>query len=386
MLIDRFPKFNSDDYEIETKQYTPKPYKKHLNLFKFHSWMPFYADVSDLTAISANVRPGATIMSQNHLSTIITTVGYEYSENNENIFHTKLEWRGWYPIIESKIDFGGRQKVYAARSAQTPPHPDLKNNFRVTNSIKLPLSYSSGRFQQFFQPSVSVAYNNSYTYNETSKAYDHGQTTISGRLYFSNSHRRSLRDIYPQWAQIVDIKHDAIYRYFNSTSLKTMFYFPGLLPNNSLRLRYEIESRGNTIFAVSNRISFPRGYYNVISKHLQLFSADYYFPLAYPDVNIGSLVYIKRLRGSIFGDYAKGKHNVHYNPNSGSVAERTDSEIFKSAGFEALADFHVFRLPFLLSGGAQVAWKNFSQQPTVAVLFNIELFGMAINQTRYWYP
>ena len=321
-------------------------------------------------------------MSQNNLSSLIAIASYEYNENNENILHAKLEWRGWYPVIESQIDFGHKQRIYTTKNA--PPPPPMKKGFRMLNSIKIPLSYSSGRFMQFIQPSVSIQYNNSYIFNEKTDKYDLGRTVISGRIYFSNSHRRSLRDIYPKWAQVLDIKYDMMHPdYFNSISLKTAFYFPGLLSNNSLKLRYEIENRGDSkIFAINNRISFPRGYNNIISRQLELFSADYYFPLAYPDVNIASLIYIKRLRGSIFGDYAKGRHNVHYD-NSYRVLARTDSEIFKSAGVEALADFHILRLPFLLSSGVQVAWKDFSQKPAISFILNIELFGMAINQNRF---
>jgi len=380
MLIDRFPQFRDNISEIETKHYTPEPYRKYQNLFRLHSWMPFYANIDDISSSFASVRPGATIISQNNLSSLIAIAGYEYSENNENIFHTKLEWKGWYPIIESQIDFGGRQKIYTTGSLP-PPH-SVEENFRVFNSIKVPLLYSSGRFRQFIQPSGSIEHNNGYIYNEKSDKYELGYNLISGRIYFSNSYRRSLRDIYPKWAQVVDVKHDVIPSFFNSASLRTMFFFPGLLPNNSLRLRYEIEERGDSRFVVKNRISFSRGYNNIISRHLELFSADYYFPLAYPDMNLGSLIYIKRLRGSVFGDYAKGRLNVHYD-NNYKVYARTDSEIFKSAGFEALADFHILRLPFMLSGGAQVVWKDFSQQPMLSFLLNIELFGMTINQNRF---
>ena len=386
MLIDRFPRFSDAVPEVETKPYMIEPYRKYLNLFRLHSWMPFYVNVDELSFTSANIRPGATIMSQNNLSTLITTAGYEYNENNENVFHAKFDWRGWYPVIESQIDYGDWQKVYSSVKAPPLPSP-LGKNFRISNTIKIPLIYNSGRFTQFIQPSGSIEYNNTYIYNGETDKYDLGMTLISGRFYFSNSHRRSLRDIYPKWAQIVDIKYDMIRPLdFNSVSLRTIFYFPGLLPNNSLRLKYEIEERGDSKLAISNRISFPRGYNNIISRQLELFSADYYFPLAYPDINIASLLYVKRLRGSIFGDYAKGKFNVHYyNSRPGVISEdaRTDSEIFKSAGFEALADFHVFRLPFMLSSGAQVAWKDFSQQPAITVLLNIELFGMAINRNRF---
>jgi hypothetical protein len=50
-------------------------------------------------------------------------------------------------------------------------------------------------------------------------------------------------------------------------------------------------------------------------------------------------------------------------------------ESFKSFGFELLADFHVLRIPFLISGGVQSAWKNINESPTIELLFNIDLFG-----------
>ena len=34
------------------------------------------------------------------------------------------------------------------------------------------------------------------------------------------------------------------------------------------------------------------------------------------------------------------------------------NESFKSFGFELLADFHILRIPFMISGGVQTAWKK----------------------------
>jgi hypothetical protein len=34
----------------------------------------------------------------------------------------------------------------------------------------------------------------------------------------------------------------------------------------------------------------------------------------------------------------------------------------------------------MISGGVQSAWKNINEKPSFEVLFNIELFGMAINR------
>ena len=106
-LINRFSIQNEAGRSEDLSAYIPQPYKKYQHLFRFHSWMPFYADIEEVKSDPASVRPGVSIMSQNQLSTLITTVGYEYNESREHILHSGITWKGWYPVIESKIDYGG---------------------------------------------------------------------------------------------------------------------------------------------------------------------------------------------------------------------------------------------------------------------------------------
>ena len=68
--------------------------------------MPFYADLDEIKTDPASVRPGITLMTQNHLSTLISTIGYEYTQEKKNVFHTKVTWQGWYPVFESQLDYG----------------------------------------------------------------------------------------------------------------------------------------------------------------------------------------------------------------------------------------------------------------------------------------
>jgi hypothetical protein len=104
-------------------------------------------------------------------------------------------------------------------------------------------------------------------------------------------------------------------------------------------------------------------------------------PLVYPDINLASLLYLKRIRTGLFYDYGKGSGNYHYSISSISTKpEYIPSESFRSFGFELLADFHVLRIPYMISGGVQAAWKNFSEMPTFELLFNIDLFGMSIGR------
>ena len=386
-LINRFDKMETDTGIVKSPiDYNPKPYRKYLHLFRFHSWMPFYADIEEIKSDPASVRPGVTFMSQNQLSSLITTVGYEYSENKEHILHSGITWKGWYPVIESKIDYGGDPGVLTSGETVNMPE-EVKRGFRSVSSINVPLRYASGKFMQYIQPSVSYDYRNNYIYIKEENKYDYGQELISGRIFLSNYYRSSRRDIYPRWAQTMDLNYT--FAPFNSNiyapviSLKTSFYTPGLLPNNSIKFRFETEKQGEAKYTLNNRISFPRGYKNIISKDLDFYSVDYAFPLAYPDFNISSLMYLKRIRCSLFGDYANGYDNIYLKETDKGLEydyRHQYTEYFHSFGIEMMADFHVLRLPFMLSGGVQAAWKDISEKPVIGILFNIELFGMAINK------
>ena len=53
--------------------------------------------------------------------------------------------------------------------------------------------------------------------------------------------------------------------------------------------------------------------------------------------------------------------------NSSVITIHDYNETFKSFGFELLADFHVLRIPFMISGGVQSAWKNISENPVFEI-------------------
>jgi len=95
------------------------------------------------------------------------------------------------------------------------------------------------------------------------------------------------------------------------------------------------------------------------------------------------LLYITRIRTSLFYDFSASDGNTHYNlPTIPSHEYRNYEELFRSYGFELLADFHLFRLPFEISGGIQTAWTQESDKPVLKFLLNIDLFGMNIGRDQ----
>jgi hypothetical protein len=372
--------------ENNGKTYTPEPYLKWQHLFRFHSWMPFYADLEQIKSDPASVRPGVTVMTQNSLSTLISTIGYEYSKQRNNVIHARVTWQGWYPIIQTQLDYGNNPVIYkegAAVNNPANPQPSL----RFTTTISFPFNISSGNFTQYFRPSIQTEYNNNYIFIRNAGTYDYGQTIFSGRLFFSNYSTFALRDIFPRWAQVVDFNYSyapfdrSIYG--SDISLKTAFYFPGVFANNGVRFRLEKEEQFRSAF--DNMVSFPRGYNNIISKDLTFFSTDYTFPIAYPDFNLASLLYLKRIRTTLFYDYAVGIDNYYrvIDP-TGAVTylRHNDTETFRSFGFELMADFHLFRLPYMISGGVQTIWKKIDKRPTLGLLFSIDLFGFTVGRNQ----
>ncbi len=387
-LINRFNIKSSSDSGNSSIKYMPEPYRKWQHLFRFHSWMPFYTDVTQLNIDPANIRPGVTIMTQNTLSTLISTIGYEYSADKRNLIHSRITWQGQYPVIESQIDYGTLPQISKVMANVANPS-DIKPGISLINTVSLPLQFSSGSFSEFLQPSVQADYKNHYVYDKESGTYDYGQTIVTTRLYFTNYYQSSLRDIYPKWAQILDFNYrnapfdKAIYG--SDISLKTAFYFPGILANNSIKIRLETEKQDPAEFLYGSFSSLPRGYNNILSKRINFYSADYALPLVYPDFNVASLLYLKRIRADFFYDYASGPGNSFYQYSANGLSplyNNSDKISFSSFGFELLADFHFLRIPYMISTGIQSSWKSISGPPSVQLLFNINIFGMIFGRRQ----
>ena len=388
LIINRFNLIEKEKKELPGESFTPEPYKKWQHLFSVHSWMPVYADIEAIQSDPASIRPGFTIMSQNTLSTLIASAGYEYSTAGENLLHAKIIWKGWYPVIESKIDYGYRPVVNSAGAPENlvPTAPD--RGYRIINAIYIPFRFTTGRFSQLFYPSFSTDFRNNYEYLRNTGDYDHGQIKMAERIYFSNYYRQASRDIYPQWAQVFDLTYtfapfDKLI-YGTGISLKTSFYFPGFFPNNSVRIRFEREKQKFSEYLTMNSISFPRSYKNIISGNLSFYSVGYNLPLLYPDFNLSSFLYLKRIRGGFFYDYARGDHNYYLTVAEGQTTidhESDGPESFRSFGASLMSDFYLFRIPYMISGGLEAAWKDIGSIPSVEFRINMNIYGFNIGKT-----
>jgi hypothetical protein len=149
----------------------------------------------------------------------------------------------------------------------------------------------------------------------------------------------------PKWGQ----QFDLIYRHtpFNGNDLGTLagiqtaLYFPGLTKNSGIKIDqgYQVKifiSRNS----FSNFIRFPRGFQTYQNNKMYSLATDYKFPLFYPDFSFGKLAYIKRVKASVFYDFAWLSVPVEMN---GEIIPNDHKLKMQSLGLELTADLHMLR-------------------------------------------
>jgi len=170
----------------------------------------------------------------------------------------------------------------------------------------------------------------------------------------------------PPWGQTLDInfRHTP----FGDNNLgsigavETMFYFPGILRHHSIRIYCAWQRRESGDYSYASLVSYPRGYYNRSDDKLLSFEFNYKLPLLYPDLSIGPVLYVKRLKANFFFDYAQGDEGTH--------------QYMRSMGTELTADMHVLRFLLPLDMGARFAYRPDIKFTTVEFLFLVNLNGL----------
>lgn len=379
-VVAPLPSLAGDEPLPETVSYEAKPYSKAGHLLNFHSWFPFYTDIDELQSDPTAIRPGVTLLSQNHLSTLISTIGYEYSDGSHYL-HSGIKWKGWYPVIEADITYGGKQ-IVTKDSSTTQDPADISGDMILNTSVYDQLWFARGKFRQLFMPALYMNYRNRYTYLAEENEYDKGIALLTGRLYLSNTFRTAYRDINPRWGQVIDLRITAAPwdndLYGSRRYAKGILFFPGFFTNHSFVLSTGYENQQPVReMLYRNNIAYPRGYGdNMISEKLFSFSADYTMPLFYPDLAAGSLLYLKRIRGSLFFDGSTGWGTYDYDAKSFTEGS-TD---FGSFGAELLADFYLMRLPFEMSAGASGGYIPSENRMFINAVFSVNIYGTVLGR------
>jgi hypothetical protein len=336
---------NIYETEIPSKEY-PVSAKKYRSGLKFHSWGVYpLINVLDVS-----------VMADNYLNTLSLTAGYLYNINEQTHgAYMGISFAKYFPVLSLVSAYNQKNRTY--KFSDGTSEYLAWNQYSVNAGVSLPFNISRGIYYTKFTLSAGANYTfiDDKPFRTLGETYGGNFTPLYGGISFSNIKRYAIRDFNPQWGQTVAVNYSKIMNYDDYEgylfSARSGFYFPGILPNNSLKLGASYEQQlefdpndYNNSYYFSSRMSFPRGYDSEVLDKVYKLTVDYKFPIWYSDISIGPIAYVKRIRGGVFYDYAQGSFG-------------TESREYQSVGGSLIFEVNIFRIRYPLEIGAQYAYK-----------------------------
>ena len=372
--------------DVPQTQYPTKRYRRWKGLINPYSW----GGTVSTTLTTAFV--GVT--SQDLLSTTMLSAGFVY-DKTEGAWsrQASVSYQGWFPILDfsirqtdRKVDEGtvytdvlsGKKRHYdSVRQSRDLAFRWTENN--VEGGFRIPLTTTTSRFvgNFTFGNAVGVTQINNFrttisnerivparVVNDTvTNFYFFPSYVGNGNLIYNHFSilayrllKQSRRDINSKWGQelFVNIYNTPYGGTYSGTEFSAygVAFFPGLFKHHSLWGYYgyqysKIDNHfhyankagtailDNNNYVFQNQIPLPRGLGISRSVNLYTMSANYTLPVWYPDVALGPLLNIQRMRANGFLDYAFGSTPIP----GGAV-----SQGYTSAGVEVKFDVNVMRL------------------------------------------
>lgn len=307
--------------EHPTEKFNSKPYAKINHLFHFHSWtLPLAIDPIDQKLFS-----GVALQSQNMLSSSFMTVGADFTPNNNlERYFINYRYEGWYPKFDLYFKTGTED---LSKSIEFIPYDFMQ--FTTGGSVSFPFKITKGIYYGGIFPSLHFDWvNQNYTLQRNTQttrfkeSITYNYIDLKPELYAYRYRQIAKRDLHPRWGQYLKLGY-ADARFSETSSGKigyalTQLYFPGILKHHSilisnnfqLKVRGDENERFHTYYYQNNQIPSSRDISTQIpNDKMYSFSADYRFPLFYPDLRLSKFAYVKRVNMGLFCDYFKWWHN-----------------------------------------------------------------------------
>ena len=327
---------------IPRKEYPVTSYNEFSNLFYFHSLSP----IADENEFNNDLNIGVKIRSNNQLNTLDFYAGYQFNYGlKKSEYLAGFTYKRFYPIVDVK--YVNRARLSYASQTQGGVTRFIPVNWRenfVEMEIRVP--FVANRLNKTFAMGISglSSYTSRYQVsNRPARFANKIPFPVQYQLYFNHNTQRSTRDLAPRWGQNLALSYKSL-PFVKALSgdifrIQASFFTPGIFINHSLQTSFNYQ-KTKGIYQFDTDIPRVSGYSNLRPKPIRntlLF--DYRLPLFYPDAEIATLAYVKRIRGGLFADFQNiGKGNP-FRP--------------RTYGMELNADLNLLRfyLPdFVLSG------------------------------------
>ena len=389
---------------------TTKKYSK-WNLINVHSWAPIAMDINDQT-----IHQGAMIASQNLLNTMIIEAGYNADRNfSTEKYYTKISYKGWFPVLSLDLKMGDSKTSAHGFYTSTVDKDTFALDFsekqlhvKIQPEISLPLNLTKGKYYNNVTPSIRYywyhvsGYDYIKTYGQITDSTFYPSSeknvhvpsinyqTMEYDLFAYHLLRSAQNDITSSWGQVVQLnfRHNPWGDYNNGTqtALMTKIYTPGFAKHHTFRFENDFQfktdgSNKSTInvngtsyqdtYHFNSIITMPRGYdMDHIDQKIYSFKGDYIFPLVNPDLSLGGIYYLKRVKTNLFCDYSWTERKLKNISTSNYEFFRN---YYYSLGTEMRFEGHVLRFIFPFDLGIRYAYLPLENKHYTQFLFSINI-------------
>jgi hypothetical protein len=326
---------------IPNTPWKPEIYNKTAGLFNIHSWSPLL-DANNPEKLQIG------LFSQNVLSTLQASAGYEYSTNEQiGNFFAKMSYQGWFPMLDLSVRYGGRSGTGRITNSQTNQTQTVSLNWDETvldAGLRVPLILTNSKYRRSLFFSVTSSYRSIANFNRR-EFIDRQFGSMSYGFAYRSLLKVAPRDLAPKFGVIVSGNYSStpFGGDFNGELLggQGRIYLPSFAKHHSLSIRGGIQFQQNTqrSYYFSSPILFTRGYAYQNHDRLMTASVEYRFPLFYPDFALGPLLNIQRVKAAFLYDVGQGDDELV--PNTKTIH-------YQSISAEIGFDVNFLRLNFLL--------------------------------------
>jgi len=318
-------------------QYASKKYYTHLHLFNLHSWAPL-----SINAESREAALGMSAMSQSKLSNMVTSYNYTYNPQLiTNTHQLKVDYMFWFP----KFSFSAVHeltKFYPVKDGEEYIFVENGRNILMAN-MSLDFNLSRSYWQRYVSFSSGYSYNHLWRGDGLEAQFN----LLESSFFYYCGTKRAKRDLQSRWALSLNVynRHtlSSSASFTNSNFVAARVFTPGVLKHHSLQINAQWQQSDAYALRPLNAVELPRGYTNIFYNQISAAKFDYIFPLCYPDVRLGALMYIQRIKMGFFFDYAQ------------LTDVDNQFQMLHSQGAEIRFDVNLLRYSYLMDIGCRVA-------------------------------
>lgn len=280
-------------YQVPGRSFETKPYAKSTGLFNFHSWRPYYED--PVFSFS--------IFGENVLNTLQTELYYQYNQNDkDHAAGFNAVYGGLFPYLSGGMQFTFDRLV--DEGGQMRQFHQLDSRF----GYNIPINLTGGKTYKFLNFGSSYALRNEFNTGFSKGMAANDFSYLSHFINWNQQVPQARQHIFPRLGNALTAQYrHAItsisgYQFFTNGSI----YLPGVSRVHNLVLSGSFQQRDTLRQLFSNRMAYSRGYNEPYFSRMWRTSANYHFPLFYPDKGLASILYLQRVRGNLFFDFTRG--------------------------------------------------------------------------------